>query len=64
MEMKIFGYDIRDCGELMVGVVIARDVEEAKTVIRKSFRLDEVDDTDIKDLKFSSDGICELYYGG
>ena len=64
MEKKMFGYSIRDCGELMVGVVMARNVEEAKMIIMNSFRLYTVDDADLKELEFDSDGICELYYGG
>ena len=63
MEKKMFGYSIRDYGELMVGVVMARDIEEAKKIIQVSFRLDDVDDADFTTLEFSSSGICEIYYG-
>lgn len=60
---EMFGYSIRDDCELMVGVVMARDIEEAKSIIMRSFRLDKVDDTDFAEIKFSANGICELYYG-
>lgn len=64
MDKKMFGYSIRECCDLMVGVVMARDIEEAKSVIMKSFHLDEVNDEDFEEIKFDDTGICEIYYGG
>ena len=64
INKKIFGYNISDQGEKMVGVVLAKDIEEAKTVLSRSFRLTKIGDSDIQELHFSQSGICELYYGG
>lgn len=60
---KLFGYNIRSQGELMVGVVLAKDIDDAKTILRKALRLNVIDDNDVVDIKLSSSGLCELYYG-
>lgn len=61
---KLFGYKIRSQGALMVGTVIAGDIDAAKTILRKAIRLNDIDDNDVVDIiKFSSNGLCELYYG-
>ena len=68
MKEKIFGYSIRDChGELSVGVVTAKDINEVKTILQDQFDYyhcsHEVTDDEIQEIEFDSDGICELYYG-
>lgn len=68
MKEKIFGYSIRDChGELSVGVVTAKDIHEAKTILQDQFDefhfCDEITCDDIQEIEFDSDGVCELYYG-
>ena len=63
VHTRLIGYSIRNQGELMVGVVLAKDIDDAKTILRKALRLNDIDDNDVVDIKLSSDGLCELYYG-
>ena len=60
---QLFGYSIRDRGDLSVGIVLARDIDDAKTILRKALGLNNTDDNAVVDIKFSSNGLCELYYG-
>lgn len=60
---KYFGYCLSNEGEKMVGVVLAKDIEEAKKIISQSFHLNEIEDSDLEELHFNQSGICELYYG-
>jgi hypothetical protein len=62
-HMGLFRYNIRDRGDLAVGVVLARDIDEAKATLQNAFRLDSISDDDVIDVIFSSHGICEIYYG-
>ena len=63
---ELFGYAIRYSGELMVGVVMAKDIKEAKKITSTSFRIDvnSISDTDFTKISFDSDNLCEIYYGG
>ena len=68
MKEKIFGYNIRNCrGDLSVGVVTAKDIHEAKTILQDQINkwdfCDEIRDDEIQEICFDSDGVCELYYG-
>lgn len=60
---KLFAYKIHSPGWVMVGVVLAKDIDDAKTTLRKVLRLNDIDDNDVVDIKLSSSGLCELYYG-
>lgn len=61
--MRLFGYSIREQGELMVGVMLADNVDDAKAIIEKSLHLETVDDSDVTKLTFDEDGLSEIYYG-
>ena len=68
MKDKLFGYSIRDYqGELSVGVIKAKDINEVKTALQYQFDFIHsgyvVTDDDIQEIEFDSDGVCELYYG-
>ena len=65
MSKKMFGYSICQSSELMVGVVAAADIHDAKERISMSFGidLDELRNDDFKEIDFDFDGVCEIYYG-
>lgn len=65
MSKKMFGYSIEHSCELMVGIVKAADIYDAKEKISMSFDIDfdELDNDDFKEIDLDFDGICEIYYG-
>lgn len=64
MEKKMFGFYVYARGDKSVGVVMAKDATEAEEIVMRSFHLDSVADASFKELQFSPNGICEIYYGG
>jgi hypothetical protein len=58
---KIYRYRLYSVtrGETSVGVVVAANEEEAKTIAMKHLN----DEVEIEEMKFSKDGFCEIYYG-
>lgn len=63
MEKKLFSYNISDRGEKMVGVVLAKNIDEAEKTVFANFGLSERADATFEEVQLDNGDIFEIYYG-
>lgn len=63
MNYKWFRYFLRECGDTTVGIINAKDEEDARQILRKAYTSVNTDNFVLNEVQFKN-GCCELYYGG